>query len=173
MEILLLVLDKKIIEETIQCDTIVNENYNPFSDEINSNFYTINDIFLMPSDSINFKGKNEYCISFTKKNDKWNYKSIYFKGALLFKLEMKDDEYDGVGYCYYPFISIVAIQAEFRKSKLHGLYIVNCKTGKTLEIMLFKNGKYKKHIMHHQFYSKKALKLFSKAYEFNKWEFEV
>lgn len=123
--------------------------------------YDIGTVILMPSDSVSFKEDNLYRTKITDTVD--GYKEIFFKDKLLFRYEMKQGKIEGLGYCYYPFSSTIAIQGEFSNGKLHGLVFFQEENGKIIEAMKYKNGKFDELLFHWNLInSKKNLKKISK-----------
>jgi antitoxin component YwqK of YwqJK toxin-antitoxin module len=117
----------------------------------------------MEFDYIDMEGNNEY--RFEYKHD--DELKVYFKEHPLFSYEVENGQLKGSGYCFYPFEKRVAIQAEFRKSKLHGLVVVQDRNGKLLEIMKYKKGKYVRHLFLFNIKGKKGLRKYSRDHTGN------
>lgn len=144
-----------------QKDTLVTSYYvyDYFRQEYDSIVFTVGCIFLMPSDSISFLGKNEYkIIKETTTNPRFGHLYIYFKNKLLYEYTVVDNNITGIGVCYYPFSGNVAITGQFNNGKLNGLVIVQRQNGEILEVMKYKKGKYIKHVYHWLAFTKKQLK---------------
>jgi hypothetical protein len=142
---------------------ISNSVYDFFTGQEDSfNFYK-GKIRLMEFDSIDMEGNNEY--RFEYKHD--DELKVYFKEHPLFSHEVENGQLKGSGYCFYPFEKRVAVQAEFRKSKLHGLVVVQDRNGKLLEIMKYKKGKYVRHLFHFNIKGEKGLRKYSRDHTGN------
>lgn len=115
---------------------------NYFNQSVDSVVLYFGNLQLMPQDSVNFGGNNVY--RHVLENDSLN---VYFKNALLFSYGYSESGIDTVTV-YYPFDGSVAYRAQFRKSRLHGQVVSLDKTGKILEVMMYKRGKYKYHLYH-------------------------
>lgn len=112
--------------------------FNYFSSTTDTCVYVIGWQFLMPADSVDFFSCT-YQVIFNGEDLK-----IIYKQELLFKyIVEKGHVYEGV--VYYPYLNRPALWGEFKKSKLHGLVISYDKNGSIMEIMKFRNGKYKYH----------------------------
>ncbi|HBF88543.1 MAG TPA: hypothetical protein DDX39_07870 [Bacteroidales bacterium] len=149
-------------KDTIKTDYSVIDY---FRQERDSVVYVNGSVFLMPSDSLSFNGKNEYSIKVS--NSKNGSLEIYFKNRLLYQYMLINNRINGTGFCYYPFSSDVALQGSFKEGKLHGLVFVQEGNGEIIEVMQFKNGKYVKHIYHWLSFSKKSLRQRSKGRSIN------
>lgn len=137
-------------KQVVSCN-YSNMIFDYFRHQNDSNIYIIGSVFLMPSDSLSFVEKNEYCTKETIFNGSVTEKKIFFKDELLYSYTVKDDKINGVGYIYYPFLKKIAIQGNFCNSKLQGLVTVQNKNGKIMEIMKYRNGKYIKHVFHQKY----------------------
>lgn len=129
-----------------------------FRQQYDSTIFIIGSVAVMRGDSLSFKTKNDYCIDSSDTELK-----IYFKNRLLYKYELHKGKIEGTGFCYYPFANAVAIQGQFKDSKLDGLVFVQSRDGSLIEVMEFKKGKYLKHIYHWLSLDKKSLKARSKG----------
>lgn len=132
-----------------------NSIFDYFRQEKDSSVYIIGPVFLMKSDSLSFKEKNEYCTKDVIINGNIVRKEIFFKEKLLYSYTIKNGKINGLGYCFYPFLGKIAVQGNFCNSKLHGIVTVQNKEGKIIEIMKYRRGKYIKHIFHQNFGYKK------------------
>lgn len=129
--------------------------YNYFTDEFVSEVFDIGRVFIMPM--------NKQHGLFTEEVDtlKNTYK-VHYSGNLLFEFKLSEGKINGMGYCYYIQSGCVAIQAELKNNQLNGFVYVHDEHGKLIEIMKFKNGKYKKHVYDFQVQAKKNLRKISK-----------
>lgn len=100
----------------------------------------------MPSDSLSFNQRNEYLVRV--KDPENGYLEVLFRNRLLYKYMLINNEINGTGYCYYPFLGRVAIQGQFKEGRLNGVVCVLAKDGGIIECMKYKKGIYKKHIYH-------------------------
>ena len=139
---------------------ISNVVFDYFRQEFDSTVYEVGSVFLMPSDSLSFKSKNEYTIKVS--NPENGYLEVYFKSRLLYKYMVSGYEVNGTGFCYYPFSGRVALEGRFKNGKLNGLVFIQTDDGEMIESMVFKNGKYIRHIFHWLSYSKKSMRIMRK-----------
>lgn len=112
-------------------------------------------IMVVPGDSLNW-AKNEYLIKVTTPSE--GYLEIFFKDRLLYKYYLINNEVQGTGIIYYPFLGNVAIEGQFNSGVLDGLVFVHKKDGEMIEVMKFRKGKYIRHLYHWLSFSKKSLK---------------
>jgi hypothetical protein len=141
-------------------EKLTNVIFDYFRQEHDSIVYLVGSTFLMPSDSLTFKDKNQYKVKVI--NPEKGYLEIYFKGYLLYKYELLNNQVQGSGFVYYPFKKSVALQGRFANGKLDGLVFVQSQEGEMIEVMKFKNGKYINHVFHWLSPSKNSLKRRSK-----------
>lgn len=127
--------------------------YNYFTQQYTSIVYDIGSVFLMPSDSVSFKNDNVYETRVTDSID--GYKEVFFKNRLLFRYEMRQGKVEGLGYCFYPFSSTIAIQGEFVNNKLNGWVFFQDKNGKVIEVMRYKHGRFEELLYHWNFINTK------------------
>lgn len=143
-------------------DTIIESNviFDYFRQEFDSIVNVVGSVFIMPLDSLSLNGQNKYTIRVIKPND--GYLEVYFKDRLLYKYRLIAGTVEGTGYCYYPFLTNVALQGTFKDGKPHGLVFVLRDNGFVNEVMMFRNGKYVRHIYHWLSFSRKSLRERSK-----------
>lgn len=138
----------------------VDKYFNYFTESNDSVVSIMNGIYLDPRDSIieTFTIQREK----SKGNSRFGWLTISHNDKVLYKYELVDGKVDGIGYCYYPFTGRVAFQAQFKKDKLNGIVFFQDMSGKIIEVMKFKSGRYRRHLFHWLSYSKKSLRLRSK-----------
>lgn len=134
-----------------QIDTI----YNYFTSEFVSDVYDIGRVRISP---VNLQQSLFHEIVDTSKN----IYTVHYSGKIVFQYELSEGKINGMGYCYYSQSGNVAIQAEFKNDKLDGFVYVHDENGRLIEIMKFRNGKYKRHIYDFQIHDKKGLRMISK-----------
>lgn len=139
-------------------DTTFTNNFvfDYFRQEKDSIIYTVGSVFLMPSDSISFKEKNEYIFKVSSPEN--GFLEIFFKNRLIYKYTLFNYRIHGTGCCYYPFDGNIAIQGQFMNAMLNGYVFVQRQNGEIIEVMKFKCGKYRKHIYHWLALSDKSLR---------------
>jgi antitoxin component YwqK of YwqJK toxin-antitoxin module len=84
---------------------------------------------------------NNFCVF-----EDTDLKVIKYKNEILFEYNLIDGKVNGIGFCYYPFLKKTAMIGEFKNDQLHGKLLVFDFEGMLIEIMLYKNGKYKEHL---------------------------
>jgi hypothetical protein len=112
--------------------------YNYFERKLDSCVYVVGWQFLMHSDSVQFCS-NTYNVKLS--NGKLQ---ITFRQHLLFDYTTQNG-FVTEGTIFYPFLGQPAIWAQFKKSKMHGLVITYDSNGRIMEIMKYRDGKYKYH----------------------------
>ena len=143
-------------------DTLIVTNavFDYFTQMIDSTVFVVYSGFLINGDSISFTGKNDYVVKIT--NPQKGYLEIYFKGRLLYKYSLFKNEITGIGFCYYQFSDVVAMQGQFKNGLLDGLVFINNEDGETREVMMFKKGRYVRNIYNKYCFTKKCLRNFSR-----------
>lgn len=83
---------------------------------------------------------------------------IKYKGKLLFYFSIVNYNVEGVGTKYYNYTKEIRCNGMFKKGKIHGTAFFFKQNGRIREVVLFKRGKYKKHLYHEAARNKKELK---------------
>ena len=146
----------------ITTDTLIVTNavFDYFRQMLDSTVFFVYSGCIINGDSISFTGKNDYMVKIT--NPQKGYLEIYFKGRLLYKYSLFKNEITGIGFCYYQFSDVVAMQGQFKNGLLDGLVFINNKDGETREVMMFKKGRYVRNIYIKYCFTKKCLRNFSR-----------
>ena len=132
--------------ETVRCEAFV---YDYFKEKKEVAIYEQSNQILMPFDSIEEDGKNEYCVKKVLDDLGNGSITVFYRNNLLFKYQVVSNEIKGAGICYYPFQkNDIAVIGWFKKSKLHGHVYVFDNKGVLVEVIKYKNGKYKKHLFY-------------------------
>lgn len=91
------------------------------------------------------------------------YLEISYNDQVLVKNEIRNGKISGIGLLYHPNLlglsyELPYCQAHFSNNKLHGVVIFYDEIGITTEILLFRKGKYLKHLYHKKAITDESLK---------------
>ena len=113
--------------------------FDNFRSKVDSIFFDVGKIQLMNFSRIN-NNNNSFCIS-----ENEHLKVIKYQNEILFEYNLIDGTINGIGICYYPFLQKTAMIGQFKNGKLNGELYVFDSNGILIEVMIYKNGKYKRH----------------------------
>lgn len=112
---------------------------------------------------IDFNKPDFYQLAAINKKDGHGYFVIKHEKKVLIKYEIRERKISGVALRYHPNLLNKKYphpycQALFKEGKLHGVILFFGEDQIVNEILLFKKGKYKKHLYHYKAITNQALK---------------
>lgn len=140
----------KVVNDTTYQELTESFFYSYFSQQFDSVFISFEPVLFYQKVAINIKTHQGYF-------------SIYYGTQLLIHYEIRENQIEGIGIRYHPNLlgkthRIPYCQSMFKRGKLDGVTSFYDSEGKITEILLFKNGKYKKHLYHQFAQNNDALK---------------